>query len=491
MRKLTTMREALTRADLFAPLVGGPSWAPWRVLLIAAMGEPLTTAERETFYALTGREREPVEAVDEFWGVMGRRGGKSRAIAVLGSYIGALVDHRDVLAPGERGVLPILAASLDQAQAVFNFTAGVLDSVPRLGALVSSRTADSLSLRTGVDIRVRPASFRTIRSITAVAAVCDELAFWRSDESVNPDEEILAALRPALLTTGGPLVVISSPHARKGELWRSYREHYGPAGDARILVANAASRTMNPTLPQDDIDRAYKRDAARARAEYGGQFRDDIEDFLSLPDLEKVVNRGVEAIPFAAGVSYVGFCDPSGGRADSMTLAIAHHDGGKAVLDFLAEVQPPFSPDDVAKGFADTLKGYGLSEVTGDRFGAAWVTERFEKHGIIYKPSEFSRSDIYARTLPLVMEQRVQFLDSPKMISQFVALERRINKGGKDNINHPTGGNDDVCNAAAGAVSLVGEKRSGYDISNYFGDDDPMPEFARAQEFFGNFMRFG
>jgi len=455
VKPIVSMREALASSDLFAPLIGGDSWASWRTLLVGIMGEPLTAAERETFRTLTGRDREPGEPVDEFWGVIGRRGGKSRAISILASYIAALVDHRAVLGPGERGVLPILAASVDQAQAVFNFIGGVFDTVPRLGALVGTRTADSLSLRTGVDIRVRPASFRTIRSITAVAAIADEVAFWRSDESVNPDEEILAALRPSLLTTRGALFCISSPHAKKGELWRSYREHYGPNGDPKILVANAASIVMNATLPSKEIERAYARDAARASAEYGGRFRDDIEDFLSITDLDKLVVRGRGEIPPEAGVNYAGFCDPSGGKVDSMTLAIAHQAEGKVVLDLIAEERPPFSPDAVVQDFAAILKSYRLTKVTGDRYGGIWPTERFEKHGIKYVPSEMPKSEIYRTALPLFTAGTVELLDNARMASQFCSLERRVNRGGKDSIDHPTGGNDDVCNSVAGALCLA------------------------------------
>ena len=86
MKPIVTMRHALEDPDLFGRILPGRSWASWRVLLIALMGEPLTDAERETFEALTGREKEPLERVDEFWAIIGRRGGKTRAIAVLAAY---------------------------------------------------------------------------------------------------------------------------------------------------------------------------------------------------------------------------------------------------------------------------------------------------------------------------------------------------------------------------------------------------------------------
>jgi len=37
-------------------------------MLIAMMGEPLEEDERAVFKALTGREREPLERVEGFWG---------------------------------------------------------------------------------------------------------------------------------------------------------------------------------------------------------------------------------------------------------------------------------------------------------------------------------------------------------------------------------------------------------------------------------------
>lgn len=81
LRKLVTIREALESDGYFGQLLAGESWRAWRTLLISIVGEELTESERVTFTALTGRESEPLEAVEEFWAVIGRRGGKTRATA--------------------------------------------------------------------------------------------------------------------------------------------------------------------------------------------------------------------------------------------------------------------------------------------------------------------------------------------------------------------------------------------------------------------------
>src|ERR1019366_6457021 len=105
---------------------------------------------------------------------------------VLTTYIACCVDHRSILAPGERGILPCLAATKSQASNAFNFIRGAIDDSPALRRLIVGYTADTLSLATNVDVVVRTAAFRSIRGATFIAVICDEIAFFRTeDNSVN------------------------------------------------------------------------------------------------------------------------------------------------------------------------------------------------------------------------------------------------------------------------------------------------------------------
>src|SRR5581483_6331970 len=140
MRPLVTMREALTDPALLGDILAGSSWKAWRTLLIAMMGEALDDDERVLFEALTGRPGEPLERVEEFWGVIGRRGGKSRAMAVLAAYVAGLCDHSGDLALGERGVVPILAATAKQSAVIFGYIAALFERVGMLAELVENQT---------------------------------------------------------------------------------------------------------------------------------------------------------------------------------------------------------------------------------------------------------------------------------------------------------------------------------------------------------------
>src|SRR5215467_12582606 len=456
MRPQVTLRKALADPHLLGHTLSGDSWAPWRTLLIASMGEELTEVERVTFKAITGREREPPQRVHELAAVVGRRGGKSRAMATLATYIAALCDHSDALVPGEHGVL--LCVALDQrvAKIVLDYAEASFERSPILKQLIASRTADALELTNGITLEVRPASFRKLRGPTYVAVIADELAFWYVDAAyANPDVEILNAVEPGLATTGGPLILASSPHARRGVLWDVFRRHYGAGGDPLILVAHGTSRSLNPSLPQRVVDRAVEKDLARATAEYLAQFRTDVEGFVALEVVESCVGGYREMLP-AAGVTYNAFVDPSGGSEDAMTLAIAHgstRPDERVIVDAVREVRPPFSPSAVVDDFAVLLKRYRVSKVVGDHYGGEFVREPFRRHGISYEVCKQPKSDLFRDMLPLFNSGHIILPRHDRLIAQIVGLERRVSRAGRDSIDHAPGAHDDIANAVAGAIA--------------------------------------
>jgi hypothetical protein len=354
-----------------------------------------------------------------------------------------------------RAIVLLVAADREQAKILHRYCQGIL-SPPILQSSVLNVTASEIELKGGVTIEVVTRSYRTVRGRSVCVAVLDELAFWRDDDSANPDSEVLNAVRASMATFGSDAMVIagSSPYARRGVLWDAFRRWFGK-DDARNLVWQAATRTMNPTVPQEFIDEEYERDPASANAEYFAEFRSDIAAFVDLAVLESCTADGLFELPPVSGTAYLAFCDPSGGSSDAMTLAIAHHDDGVAVLDCVREVRAPFQPEAVVADFCTTLAAYGVAKVTGDRYAGEWPREQFLKRNVTYVPSERVKSDLYRDALPLLNSRKCRLLDIRRLISQLHGLERRTARGGKDSIDHGPGAHDDVANACAGAIVLA------------------------------------
>jgi hypothetical protein len=453
-RRPFSILDAVSDRELFAGwFKDRATWAAWFVFLRALFGLPLAARELALFRECTGRETPPTAPHSEAWLVCGRRAGKSFILSLCAVYLGCFFNYSQHLAPGERATVMIIAADRKQARVIFRYIRALLLTVPMLRKLVARETSEAFDLNNSVTIEVATASFRTTRGYCICAALLDEAAFFRTDDSANPDVEIIASLKPAMSTIATSMMLVaSSPYSQRGCLFDAYRRHFGK--DGPVLVWRAPTRTMNPTVSQSVVDAAMEADPASAAAEYMAEFRTDVESFVARDVVEAAVVPGRYELPRVEGVRYFGFTDPSGGSSDSMTLAIAHATApGRVALDVVRERKAPFSPDSVVGEFADTLKSYGITRVHGDRYGGEWPREAFRKCGIDYGVSSKAKSDLYLGLLPLLNSRRVELLDHKRLVVQLCGLERRTARGGRDSIDHaPGGAKDDIVNAVAGAV---------------------------------------
>ena len=361
---------------------------------------------------------------------------------------------------GEVATVAVIAADRKQARVIFRFIDGILSAVPMLRGMVDDQTAEVINLSNRVTIEIHTASFRVTRGYTFAAVLADETAFWRNEDSTNPDVEIFRALRPGLASIPGAMLLnASSPYRRTGVLYQAYAQHFG-RDDARTLVWQAPTLAMNPTLDPDVIVRAFEDDPLSAAAEYGAEFRTDIADFISRAVVEACVEPGVFERPPSRIRRYSAFIDASGGSgSDSMTIAIAHSEDNIPTLDAIRERRPPFSPDAVVAEFSALLKSYRVTRAEADKWGGDWVGEAFRKNGINVEPSAKPKSEIYTETLPLLNAGRCALLDHQRLISQLCGLEHRTSRGGRDFIDHAPGGHDDLANAVAGALLLTGTRQ--------------------------------
>lgn len=450
-----TLLEAMNDGALFGRWFTGDSWASWRTFIKALFALPMDDADLSIYTQCTNRAEPPAQPASEAWCIAGRRSGKSFVMSLVAVYLSCFRDYKSYLAPGERITIMCIAGDRRQARTVFRYIKGLLSGVPLLESMIERVTAETIDLNNRVTIEVHVNRHTSVRGYSVGAVLADEISFWPQDDAASSDEETLAALRPAMSTVpGSMLLCLSSPYSRRGAMWTAWKRHYGKPGD--VLIWQAPSVLMNPCIPQSIIDAAMAEDPARASSEYFAQFRTDLEAFISKEVVESSVIPDRHELPWTVNTLYKAFCDPSGGSSDSFTLAISHAEGDRMILDCVREVRPPFSPAQICSEFSETLRAYGLNEVHGDRYSGGWVVEGFQKYGVAYRVSEKSKSDLYLELLPLLNSGRVELLDHPKLVAQLANLERRTARSGKDSVDHGPGGHDDIINSAAG--SLVGAR---------------------------------
>lgn len=432
----------------------------WDAFLRAVYGLPLDDEGLGWFREHTGREVPRPGGYPEAVVITGRQSGKTQTAGDLLAY------HAATAGPEMAGTyaLAIAQDARGAMRSLLRYATAPFDgpgAVPMLAREVVGRTADSLTLANGVTLAAYPCRPSSVRGIRACVAVVDELAFFRTSDGNPVDVEMLRAVRPTLATTGGKLIVLSSPYSQTGALWDLHRRHTGRE-ESETLVWSASAAAMNGTLPADYLARMAEDDPEAYRAEVLGEFRAGTSTLFDPDALDACVRHGTRDLLPAPGVSYAAFADPSSGapRGDAFCIAIGHADERGAVVDAVRAWTPPFSIQSVVAEAAHWLRSYGIRDVTGDRYAGEIPRAIFGEHGVHYALSAQNRSELYLDMLPLVQAGAVELPDDPQLLRELRGIERRRGFGGRDRCDHRAGAHDDRGNSAAGVVSLIGPQRA-------------------------------
>lgn len=479
------------------------TWLAWRVFLAAAFGLPPEDLLRnhangeampgyvnaapedvprgaakiptgatpeEIFTRCTGRKKWPTWASKVISLIVGRRGGKSYITALIGVYLACCRTYK--LKLGTKGMVMILARDKAQAGVIREYVRAMVKTVDFLRETMEDEpTKNIIELKNGITIEIRAVGEAGTRGYTVVAALMDEIAFWPTDpESAKQDKKVMRAMRPATLgVPGSMLIMLSSPYAKRGELYDHWRKNYGRE-EAKHLSWQADTLSMRPDGSEELVDEIrdfYEEDPESAKAEYGGEFRSDLEAIFSRDALEAVSIPGRYEMGYDRNKRYRAFVDPSGGSSDSYVLAIAHDEertvaGVKIklpVLDKVVEWKAKFDPDDVSREVAQICQDYRVFKVVGDAYGGEWPRKALRKHGVNYELSEKTRSELYLEFVPMVNAKLCELLDAEhhrRVVNQFVNLERRVGRTGRDSVDHRQGEHDDIANAVAGVMVSAG-----------------------------------
>jgi hypothetical protein len=473
--------QALSDPALLGQFVQNESWRSWRCFLRAFFGLKPVRGDKELFTQCTGRTVWPEKASKEGWLLIGVRAGKSFITALVSTFLAIFREYQ--LTPGEKGYILIVSPTKKQSSVVKRYLSSFFHDNDFLRPYLLRETAEEIELSNNVIIAVLSSDYKSLRGFTAIAGIIDEICFL-DIEGQKPDVEVIRSLRSRLITTGGPLICISSPYWQRGSMYETYKRHYG-VNDSNILVWQAGSSVMNPLLDKAAIQAAREEDPIGAISDYDAEFRSDISAFIPEDWLEGAVVRGrFELLP--SGFYYRAFCDPSGGAHDSMVLSIGHRENDKLIQDVLKEKRAPFDPSECVKEFCHILKEYHVAEIFGDRYSGEWCAEAFKNEGIYYKPIERAKSDLYLNWIPLMARGVCEILDNRRLYDQIRRLERKASRSGKDIVDHPvrSGAMDDLSNCTAGLFGLLSQNLSDGTGDFEIGQTSPLLGYDRMFSIF-------
>jgi hypothetical protein len=480
----TTIDEALLNPELLGAALGDSmTWQTWRTILKGAFALELNRDEARAFASVAGGRKPPPQQVRELWCLVGRRGGKSKIAAALAVYQALFVKHK--LGWGEKGVVLVLAMSLDQAKVVFDYAVGFLTASEHLAKEIVSTTTSEIRLRSGITIAVHANSYRSVRGRNLLCVIFDEVAFWRDDRSANPDLEVYTAILPSLLAPKGSpprmLIGISSAYRRAGLLHQKYRDHFG-VDTPDILVVKGTTAQFNQAADEAAIAAMRVADPTSHRAEWDSEFRDDLSGFLDEAAIDHAVNRSRPLeLPPVSGVIYQAHCDASGGAisGSGYSLCIGHKDGGRFVIDVVRVRYGPFNPYEVTKEYAALCKQYGVTRIHGDKYAKEWTQSAWSDAGLVFVEADLSASDLYGEAEPIFMRGLIELPPHEAMIREFRLLERDLGTGGKETIGHPRGVFDDMANAVCGCLRVLAKPGFSWDFVDH-DKDDPSAVAAAA-----------
>jgi hypothetical protein len=429
--------------------------ANWNTVLKAFDGIELNAAELGWFVDHTGRHRVLPDGYAELVCMVGRQAGKDDICADSGNAraVRTIVNKEDV-----DGLFISFVAQdhRSSVRTLFHRVARPWRTIPMLRKHVVSSTADSIVLDNGLTLAAYPCRPAALRGLRNLFVACNETSHYRNSQGNAVDVEMRRAVLPTLSTTGGKLVIVSSPYLATDLIGELHRRHWGH-DESSTLIVQASAPELNPTLPLDYLQRMEQDDPEAYRSEVLGEFWSGLSVFIDSQALEGcVVTR--RDLPPVAGVRYFIGGDFSGGRNDAAAAYAAHREGERVIVDAGRCWPAPHNPETVAAEMAAFARLYHCGVIVADKYAGAFPAAALARHGIQYRAADLDRSALYLELLPRLLSQSVEIPNDAGLLRELRGLERKRGFGGKDRVDHRSGSHDDRSNAMALAVHLAAPK---------------------------------
>lgn len=225
----------------------------------------------------------------------------------------------------------IVAPSRRQSMILNDVIQGLIDGAPKKvrAAFLRRRLRTMTYLRNGSRIVALPNSENLLRGYTAHLIILDEAAFFQNDDAIFQH-----VLTPMLATTGGKMIVSSTPWGKNTQF---YRVSNDPAWEVHHATwRDAVDAGLYRPEFLEEVERTRETLPLTYRMEYEAEFAEEADTWLTQDLLAKACSHELEYESFDVknvGDFYVGV--DLAERVDYTAIAVVRREGASLTLTLM------------------------------------------------------------------------------------------------------------------------------------------------------------
>ncbi len=422
--------------------------------------------------------------------VAGRRGTKSTLGAIINLYeiykFKRVSNPQEVygLFPGSRMGTLNVATDEKQAQIIFDSMKALMDHSPWFQKLRYRSLETFIEFGQGIYARSLHSNSASVRGNTSICVNVDEINFFTQTLGKLSGKAMMNAIMPSTLLFGEHkrIVATSSPFNKAGVGWE-YADAAIERKSPHIIYSQFASWEMNPTInPATDteIQNAYLLDRVYAEMEYGGQWADQVGQYIPEEAVRDCANKELSNRRFGEkGIRYTLSVDMAKNR-DSVGLIVCHYDKekGKVIVDRIEEFDPKqphplygmenmvnshkeISHDLIERHIrtlTDQFK-FRFSSITFDQFDSTAIIQRLRtKYGEdlveVFTWNDRTNREVFSNLRSQVVQGGIEYPQHYELMKQLVSLSQTFKQSGQWKVEAPPGMADDLADPLAIATYM-------------------------------------
>jgi hypothetical protein len=280
----------------------------------------------------------------------GRRGGKSQVVSAIGGY--ALYKLLNVRSPQEYfGLVPgspidftFMAQDDEGSNRLYDKLREDINRAPFFGPYLRVSTTSAMAFITEADREKRdatptihvasyPCTTNAVRGPSSFFLALDEFAHFRSAKGSSSDEVYDAATPATMFFRKGKtgpresmILSISSPLKKMGKMYDVHKAAMEEGAKSSVFTLRMGSAEMNPYSDSVFLRQRFKTSPMSWRAEYGGNFLESSESYVTEAQIVACTDERDNCINFnvkAIGRQFFWAID-LGMIHDATALAIGH-----------------------------------------------------------------------------------------------------------------------------------------------------------------------